>query len=52
MAATARHYARWVKGAQYREPFRLEAGEVPADYLARLTDGDGSKRTETARVAG
>jgi integrase len=36
VAVTARHYARWAGGDVYREPMRLEAGEVPADLLARM----------------
>jgi integrase len=36
VAVTARHYARWTGGDEYREPVRLLAGEVPADLLARL----------------
>ena len=29
---TARHYARWIGGEQYREPMHLSVGEVPADF--------------------
>ena len=36
VAVTARHYARWAGGDLYRQPLQLEAGEVPADFLARL----------------
>ena len=35
-AITAQHYAKWANGDVYREPMRLELGEVPADFLARL----------------
>ncbi|MBW2270656.1 MAG: hypothetical protein JRH16_18990 [Deltaproteobacteria bacterium] len=38
VAVTARHYARWIEGDGYRDPMRLEPGEVPADLLARLSD--------------
>jgi hypothetical protein len=38
VAVTARHYARWAGGDIYREPLRLEPGEVPADLLARLAE--------------
>ncbi len=36
VAVTARHYARWIEDDHYREPMRIESGEVPADLLARL----------------
>ena len=36
VAVTARHYARWTGGDEYRDPVRLLPGEVPADLLARL----------------
>ena len=36
VAVTARHYARWVGGAEYREAIQLKEGELPADVLARL----------------
>ena len=36
LEVTARHYARWTGGDEYREPPRLLAGEAPADLLARL----------------
>lgn len=37
-AVTEKHYAKWIPGDDdlYVEPIRLEAGEVPADLLARL----------------
>jgi integrase len=38
VAVTARHYARWCGGDVYREPMQLEAGEVPADFLARIAE--------------
>ena len=34
---TARSYARWAGGDEYREPMQLLPGEVPADLLARLS---------------
>jgi integrase len=36
VAVTAKHYARWVAGDDYRDPMVREAGELPADFLARL----------------
>jgi integrase len=36
VAVTAKHYARWIGGAEYREPLQIAPGEVPADLLARL----------------
>ena len=33
---TARHYAKWIESDGYREPLTIQAGEVPADLLARL----------------
>ena len=35
VAVTARHYAKWIGGDVYREPFQLRAGDVPADFIAR-----------------
>ena len=35
-AVTARHYARWIGGAEYRAPMALLTGEVPADLLDRI----------------
>jgi len=42
VSVTARHYARWAGGDEYRAPLTIESGEVPADLLARLvvTVGD------------
>ena len=45
VAVTARHYARWVGGDQYREPMRLEPGEVPADLLSRLSESQRTPKT-------
>ncbi len=36
VAITAQHYARWVAGDEYCDPMVRAAGEVPADFLARL----------------
>ncbi len=35
VAITARHYAKWIGGEVYREPFQLRPGDVPADFIAR-----------------
>jgi len=39
MGTTARHYARWISRGRYVPPPVLEAGEVPADVLARAASG-------------
>ncbi len=44
VAVTAKHYARWVGGARYREPMPLESDEVPADLLARRRPRRGPRR--------
>jgi integrase len=36
VSVTARHYARWVEGSDYRRPLEVREGEVPADLLARI----------------
>jgi integrase len=36
LSVTEKHYAKWIGDDDYREPMRLEEGEVPADLLARL----------------
>jgi len=36
VAVTARHYATWAGGDEYRDPPRLHPGEVPADLIARV----------------
>jgi len=36
VAVTARHYATWAGGDEYRDPPRLQPGELPADLIARL----------------
>lgn len=33
---TALSYARWIELGEYREPMRLEPGELAYDLLARL----------------
>ena len=49
VAVTARHYARWAGGDDYREPLALEWGEVPPELLARLRESQKSPTTnETA----
>ena len=47
VAITARHYARWCGGDEYRPPIPLAEGEVPADLLARL-----GKAPQSALTAG
>ena len=44
VTTTEAHYARWCSREAYREPMRLEPGEVPADLLARLQESNGSVR--------
>ena len=51
VAVTARHYARWTGGDDYREPVRLLPGEVPADLLARLTLASDPRVTPEAETA-
>jgi len=51
VAVTARHYARWVGGMEYREPMQLEPGEVPADLLARLDESPQQKSSRRSQVA-
>jgi len=51
VSVTARHYARWTGGDEYREPVRLLPDEVPADLLARFalaSDPTVTPRAETA----
>ena len=38
VTTTETHYARWCSREAYREPMRLEPGEVPADLLTRITE--------------
>ena len=38
MGVTEKHYAKWIGDDDYREPMRLQEGEVPADLLARLPE--------------
>ncbi len=38
VGVTEKHYAKWIGDDDYREPMRLEEGEVPADLLARLPE--------------
>ncbi len=44
VGVTARHYARWCGGDSYREPIRLEPGELPCDVLAKLVESQGSPK--------
>ena len=48
VAVTARHYARWVRSAEYRPPMELWPGEVPADLLARMAQEHDLARPYTA----
>lgn len=48
VAVTATHYARWCGGDSYRAPLMLEAGEVPADLLARLPKREDAIAIEAA----
>ena len=48
VSVTARHYARWCGGDDYREPMHLAPGEVPADFLARLDEGRTVSRARSA----
>jgi integrase len=46
MQLTERHYARWIPdGDEYQAPLALKPGEVPADLLARLTEGPRRPKT-------
>jgi integrase len=45
IGVTVRHYAKWCGGSEYRDPMYLEAGEVPADLLARLEDSHQTPTT-------
>ncbi len=51
VSVTARHYARWMGGATYREPLALEEGEVPADLLARIPSESHQSPTTPEEVA-
>ena len=42
VTTTARHYAKWIEGDEYREPIPLETGEVPADLLAWIAQDSPS----------
>jgi hypothetical protein len=35
VGVTEKHYVKWIGDDDYREPMRLEKGEVPADLLVR-----------------
>ena len=46
VSVTAEHYARWCGGEEtYRDPMVREEGEVPADFLARLSESHQSPTT-------
>jgi hypothetical protein len=47
IGVTVRHYAKWCGRSEYRDPMHLEAGEVPADLLARP---ENSHQTPTTVV--
>ncbi len=47
VAVTARHYARWAGGDEYREPARLGERQLPADLLAQLEESQGSPKTSS-----
>lgn len=49
VAVTARHYARWAGGDEYRPAPTLEDGDVPADLLARLVSFAGTDRARLPR---
>ena len=38
VTTTARHYAKWIEGEEYRGPLVLLPGEIPAGLLACLSD--------------
>jgi integrase len=38
VATTARHYATWASADAYRRALAVEAGEVPADLIARIEE--------------
>ena len=38
VGVTEKHYAKWIGDDDYREPMRLDDGEIPADLLARLPE--------------
>jgi len=50
VSVTARHYARWVGGDAYRRPLELGEGEVPADFLSRLTKNSPQSPHTAANV--
>jgi len=45
VAVTARHYARWAGGDEYRAPLQLGPNELPADVLARLAESQRSPKS-------
>ena len=51
VSVTAKHYARWAGGDEYRAPLTIAHGEVPADLLARLIDAESHHSPTTSRTA-
>ena len=51
LGVTARHDARWAGDNGYRDPMRLEEGEVPADLLERLVAPPSSPPSESLESA-
>ena len=45
VSVTARHYAKWAAGEEFRAPIQVKTGEVPADLLARLPKSQQSPNT-------
>ena len=45
VSVTARHYAKWAAGEEFRAPIQVETGEVPADLLSRLPKSQQSPNT-------
>ena len=52
VAVTAKHYARWCGGAEYRDPLRVARTELPADLLARIADDSPQLTPTETRNAG
>jgi len=50
LEVTAKRYARWCGGAEYREPMSLRRGEVPTDLLARIEDKSRHKSAQPQNV--
>ncbi len=52
VAVTARHYAQWIDADEYRQPLRVQPGEVLADLLARLNESPQSPPTNRQTTDG